>query len=218
MKYLSFSLWGDKPIYNVGIIKNAELWKEIYTDWQMIVFHDNTVPEQTLNNLLKLNVKLINMNGTNLYGMFWRFLACNIKDCEYAIFRDADSRISMREKYAVQEWISSGKSLHIMRDHPYHKVPSGTIGLGILGGMWGIKGNIISIIELFNKFPKSIEHKYGNDQSFLKYLYLHFINDNLTHDEFFEKNPFPLERENGRFIGERIDENDQPLTDDYKLL
>jgi hypothetical protein len=33
MKYISFSLWGDKPIYNVGAIKNAELWKNIYPDW-----------------------------------------------------------------------------------------------------------------------------------------------------------------------------------------
>lgn len=27
MKYLSFSLWGNLPIYNVGAIRNAELWE-----------------------------------------------------------------------------------------------------------------------------------------------------------------------------------------------
>jgi hypothetical protein len=54
MKYLSFSLWGDKPIYNVGAIRNAELWKNIYPDWQMVVFYDQTVPKETINELIKL--------------------------------------------------------------------------------------------------------------------------------------------------------------------
>ena len=44
MNYLSFSLWGNNPMYNVGTIRNAELWKEVYPDWQMVVYYDNTVP------------------------------------------------------------------------------------------------------------------------------------------------------------------------------
>ena len=68
------------------------------------------------------------------------------------------------------------------------------------------------------KFQKSKEHQYGNDQSFLKMVYNALENDKLTHDEFFEKIPFPIKRENGRFIGERIDENDNPLTNDHKIL
>ena len=37
-KYISFSLWGDKPIYNEGIIKNYYLKEKIYPSWEMIVF------------------------------------------------------------------------------------------------------------------------------------------------------------------------------------
>ncbi|HPC77997.1 MAG TPA: hypothetical protein PK811_06665, partial [bacterium] len=44
--------------------------------------------------------------------------------------RDTDSRLNPREADAVEEWIESGKSFHIMRDHPQHNVP-------ICGGMWG---------------------------------------------------------------------------------
>lgn len=40
----------------------------------------------------------------------------------------------------------------------------------------------------------------------------------MTHDEFFEKKSFPIKRENYRFVGERIDEFENPLTDDYKML
>jgi hypothetical protein len=150
--------------------------------------------------------------------MFWRFLAADLKDCEYAIFRDSDSRLSLREKLAVDEWINSGKTLHVMRDHPYHMIPCGNDRLGLLGGMWGIKGNLLPITQMINKFPLSRQNNYGNDQSFLKEVYFIFEEDRCTHDDFFEKKPFPIARENGRFIGERMDVDDNPLTEDYKML
>jgi hypothetical protein len=59
---------------------------------------------------------------------------------------------------------------------------------------------------------------YGSDQTFLKSIYKEFVNDRFTHDEFYEKNPFPINRENGRFIGERIDINEQPLTSDHLIF
>jgi hypothetical protein len=218
MKYISFSLWGDKPIYNIGAIKNAQLWREIYPDWQMVVYYNDTVPKETIEILSKNSVKVIDMSENNIYGMFWRFFACDISDCEYAIFRDTDSRLSIREKMSVDEWIVSGKSIHIMRDHPAHGIPYGNNSLGILGGMWGIKSNVIPITDMINKFNLSQVHNYGNDQTFLKTVYSIFQNDRFTHDEFFEKKPFPIKRENGRFIGERIDEYDKPLTNDFKIL
>ena len=68
MKYLSFSLWGDKPIYNIGAIKNAELWKNIYSDWEMVVYYDNTVPINTITSLINLGVKTIDMSNSNIFG------------------------------------------------------------------------------------------------------------------------------------------------------
>ena len=217
-KYISFSLWGDKPIYNVGIIRNYELIREIYDDWKMVVFYDNTCSKYVIDFLNENNIMSIDMSNSGIYGMFWRFFALDIEDCEYAIFRDSDSRVSVREKLAVDEWIQSGKSLHVMRDHPYHRIPAGNNQLGILGGMWGIKNNIIPITEMIKRFPLSKISNYGNDQSFLRTVYSILNNDRVTHDEFFEKKPFPIKRENGRFIGERITENDLPLTEDYKMV
>ena len=38
--------------------------------------------------------------------------------------RDLDSVPSPREVEAVKEWLASkNKTFHIMRDHPYHRVP-----------------------------------------------------------------------------------------------
>lgn len=36
--------------------------------------------------------------------------------------RDLDSIISSREIAAVKVWLKSGKTYHMMRDHPYHTV------------------------------------------------------------------------------------------------
>jgi hypothetical protein len=143
----------------------------------------------------------------------------SLPNCELAIFRDTDSRISIREKISVDEWIESKKSLHVMRDHPAHGIPYGNNSLGILGGMWGLKNNVIPLMDMMKNFFSSGKvMEYGSDQRFLKSVYSILENDRCTHDDFFEKKPFPIKRENGRFIGERININEQPLTNDYKIL
>ena len=218
MKYISFSLWGNLPIYNVGAIKNAELWKTIYPDWQMVVYYDKTVPEKTIDKLNELDVLTIDFTEKNLYGMFWRFFAVDLPESEFCIFRDTDSRITLREKMAVDEWINSGKTLHVMRDHPYHGIPFGSDRLGILGGMWGIKSKSIPMTDMIGKFVINKDLSYGSDQTFLKTVYSIFENDRTTHDEFFERKPFPISREYGRFVGDRIDENDNPVGNDYRAV
>jgi hypothetical protein len=218
MNYVSFSLWGENPIYNVGIIRNAELMEKFYPNWKMVVFFDDSVPSETIKELQNRNVETRLFVDKSIYGMFWRFYAVDLPDCEHVIFRDADSRFSLRESLAVDEWIKSGKSLHVMRDHPYHRIPAGNNQLGILGGMWGIKAKSLPITEMIYKFSKSKEHNYGNDQNFLRTVYSVLESDRFTHDDFFEKKPFPIQRESGRFIGERIDINENPLTEDYKIL
>lgn len=217
MRYISYSLWGDNELYNVGMVKNAQQVPEIYPNWQMVVYHDNSVPEETLHVLENLNVKLFNVDG-HTHGMFWRFFASDLLDCEYAIFRDGDSRLSIREKMAVDEWIESGKTIHIMRDHPAHQIPYGNNTLGILGGMWGIKGNTIPMKESIENFSKNRTMGYGIDQTFLKTIYNVFQDDRCTHDDFFEGKPFPIQRKNGRFIGERMNVNDEPLNNDYLAI
>ena len=218
MKYISFSLWGDKPIYNVGAIRNAELSKEIYPDWKMVVYYDNTVPKSTIEKLISLNVLTIDMTNSNIFGCFWRFLISDNQDCEYSIFRDCDSRISLREKLSVDEWIKSNKTIHIMRDHPAHKIPYGTNSIGILAGMWGIKGKIIDMENHIKFFIFNKQNNYGIDQTFLTQFFNKYKNDNCTHDEFFENKPFPIKRDGSFFIGGRIDEFDKPVGNDHLTI
>ena len=62
--------------------------------------------------------------------MLWRFLPTLDPQVDVFISRDLDSIVKSREMEAEDEWLQSGKSLHVMRDHPEHDVP-------MLGGLWG---------------------------------------------------------------------------------
>lgn len=218
-RYLSFSLWGQDPLYTIGTVRNAELANEIYSEWQMIVFHDDSVPSEILNQLNELGVELVHLSLHDIHPLFWRFYVLDREDCERAVFRDSDSRISKREKMAVDEWILEDTKLHIMRDHPFHEIPFGASKTGILGGMWGLKNLSINIQERIRQFTKSTkEQAYGIDQIFLESIYDEFFDSATVHDEFFIGKKFPIKRDHYRFVGERIDINEEPLGEDWKEI
>ena len=135
MKVISFCLWGDKPMYNVGAIRNAQLISQIYPDWEGWFYISSSVPEETIKKLESFDqVKVISAGSeSNWSSMLWRTLPVTIDSgVEIMISRDTDCRLNLREKKAVDEWLDSGKPFHLMRDHPYHTVP-------IMGGMWGCR-------------------------------------------------------------------------------
>ena len=201
MNVIAFSLWGTNPKYTIGAIKNAELAQEIYPGWICRFYIGTSVPKEIIDQLDSfINVEIIKMNeDQNWKGMFWRFYAGT--DSEVAIFRDTDSRLSLREKYAVDEWLGSNKTVHIMRDHPYHNFP-------MLGGMWGYKNNgIYNLKELLDNFEK--KDRYGTDYEFFStVLYPLIKEDTIVHDEFFEGKPFTSIRRNNQFVGQIFDENE----------
>ena len=143
-KIISYSLWGDNPKYTIGAVRNAELTPIIYPGWVSRFYCGESVPTEIIKTLISLpNTEVIMMDVDGDWtGMFWRFYAC--EDSDIVLSRDTDSRLSLREKLAVDEWLSSDKDFHIMRDHPHHTVP-------ILGGMWGCRNGIIRNIGLINK-------------------------------------------------------------------
>lgn len=216
--YLSFSLWGNEKIYTIGAIRNAELARKVYKGWKVIVYFDNTVPSEIIEELQALDVVLVDMTHSDIYGLFWRFLAADLPDGDHIIFRDTDSRLSLREKLAVDDWIRNGDSIHVMRDHPAHRTPFGAKGLSILGGMWGIKAGQVEMGRMIREFSIGKSDQYGIDQSFLQRIYKEFKSSMTIHDEFFEKKKFPIAREEYRFVGERIDENEQVIGTDWEQI
>lgn len=216
-KIISYSLYGKKPLYTLGAIQNAKDAHIYYPGWITRFYCDQTVPQDVLHELRIAGAEIIQKKeiGDNR-GMFWRFEALEDPDVERVIVRDADSRLSLREAKAVEEWVSSALPGHIMRDHPWH-------GMVMLGGMWGCTtaclSDIKNAIERFN----AIDQK-NQDQLFLaKNIYPILIKKGcIIHDSFFHyesfSKDFPLPRcPDYSFVGEIIDENGN-RNDDWKAI
>jgi hypothetical protein len=165
-------------------------------------------------------VKLQNFDNTEVIvmdsdgdwtGMFWRFYPASEDDVDVMISRDCDSRLNNRERDAVNEWLSSDKGFHIMRDHPWHNT-------AILGGMWGSrKGVVNNMKELIDDYIKG--NFWQVDQKFLKEkIFPLIVNNNMCHDEFFEKKPFPSKRPLNIFVGQAFNENDEFLHPEHSKM
>ena len=110
MRVVSYSLFGTDEVYLKGAVNNAILIPEIYPGWEMWVFHNDTVSEDVLSALRDHNVRLIYVDeDAEYYNATWRFSLLADPTVEYFIARDADSRPTLREKFAVDQWLESGK-------------------------------------------------------------------------------------------------------------
>lgn len=207
-KIISFCLWGDNPKYNVGAIKNAILARQIYPGWITRFYCGQSVPKDTRLALYQ-NDGLTEIIPLNVPGdwrmMLDRFQPINENGVECIISRDCDSRLSLREKEAVDEWLASDKSFHTMHDHPHHSVP-------ILGGMFGIKKGLFSEMGRHAaEWARSHESRWQVDQDFLTEVVWPVVqNDTLNHDEFYRHlwggRPFSSPRNGLEFIGATYDE------------
>ena len=216
MNVISFSLWGANPVYTVGAIKNAVIASALFPDWVCVFYCFKSVPNSIVDQLERMPNVIVRMvvdshDDLDNRGMFHRFLPADQVGIDYMMSRDTDSRLSEREKIAVDEWLASGADFHLMRDHPYHGVP-------ILGGMWGVKGGKIKgIAGLIKKFQPSKSK--GQDQEFLSQLvWPRLLRRELSaviHDPFFLKTPFPVGAKRGLgnggvwFVGQVFDEDDR---------
>jgi hypothetical protein len=156
-----------------------------------------------------------------------RFLVHVDPTCDRFVVRDADSRLGAREAAAVNEWIASGRFLHLMADHIEHQA--------VNGGMWGGVGgklvpNIQRAILQHAASPETKAYAAKNhdpDQHFLAKVILPACkNSTLRHDTFKQKQhpgsmPFPTpmnEREVPRFVGEVYSADDKPRENDWELI
>ena len=200
-KIISFSLWGNDPKYTHGAIKNAVLAKTIYPEWICRFYIGKSTPQNILDELGKndnVEIKIMDHQG-EWNSMFWRFYPIADEDTEIMISRDCDSRLSMRERLCVDEFIESDKMFHTMIDHPFHG--------GIMGGMWGAKKGILNEMKkLIDAWPKT--NQWQTDQSFLNSVIAPLVSDKIMiHDSINKKN-FLSERENYHFVGEVFNGDD----------
>lgn len=208
-KVISFSLWGSNPTYNIGAIKNAEEALQFYPDFECWFYiHKESVPQETVNKLDMLsNTKLIfktgDLNNENCKPRMWRYEAIDNPEVEIMLSRDTDTRILLREKLAFNEWLNSGKTFHIMRDHPHHN-------FHILAGMFGTRKiqTMPNWTSAISNYIKKDNRMY--DQDFLsEHIYPLILHDSIIHASFhkneYHAKPFPIPYCNEiKFVGEYV--------------
>lgn len=199
VSYYSYDADLDKRrLYFPGIWANLFLAKKYYPGWTVRLYHDLDDSDPKSKLLCHLactepDFDLCHAQDIPALGdvrkmtpMMWRFLPIIDPQVSYFMSRDLDSRINQREADAVQEWLLSKKSFHIMRDHPRHTNQ-------MLGGLWGVKiteKERSMALASFYKGATEIalwlgKFAYGVDQHFLElYIWPWAKYNAISHDSF----------------------------------
>jgi hypothetical protein len=218
MKVVSFCLWGDKPQYTIGAIKNAKLALEIYPGWECWYFVDDNELNFCLPHFNELesmdHVRIFAVGASKHHLMLSRFRAIDGSrhthgpdiPVDVMLSRDCDSRLSLREKLAVDKWLASDKQFLVLKDHPWHA------GVPILGGLWGVKAGILSnmgqmIHDFIREDPRN---EWQCDQRFLaQKIWPKVSHTAMIFDPFYGGLNYPIPRDGFEFCGATHDENDK---------
>jgi hypothetical protein len=161
---------------------NADACKELYPNWTIRVYLDDTVPAHVIRRLECRNAQIVDMTNEKMIPpTLWRFLVADDPHVSRFIIRDADSLVSEKEQAAVEEWQHSTYWFHHMRDYFTHSDL-------VLAGMWGgcsgavtdITGKMRTFCSQYTGAPRY------TDQNFLKAVLWPTLRQSLmTHDEIF---------------------------------
>jgi len=195
-KLVSFCIWGNSDLYNLGLLENAIQMPNVFPGWIMHVSYTPTANQKIMNEIAKFPwVEMeIFQEPNHSKNTMHRFLAGMKPNNDVVIFRDADSRLLKRDYMAVMDWLNNtDKKVHLMRDHPANK-------FRIMAGLWGVRDGIIAkpeIVQKFYDYYKNPEfEKWTIDQVYLqKYIYPLIEHTTCIHASFnnFElwSRPFP---------------------------
>ena len=200
-KIISMSVWGDNPRYIVGARRQVELAKEFYPDWKVRIYVDDK------SKLADLDVELIEVTDGS-YGMYWRFEPMFEDENNIVMVRDSDSRITIREQMAVNEWLESDKKFHTFKDHEAH------YEFMIIGCAFGYKGKLPK--EAHDQMKNYIKNRgfYTGDQLYLQEVIWPLVKDDAIvhsmHEGWFGETRKQLDNKYS-FCGNGYTENDLPL-------
>jgi hypothetical protein len=100
-RVISFGLYGSKPKYTIGAIRNVELQKIYFPGWVCRFYVTSDVPQDVLDHLTSLGAEIMAIPSGMGYtsGMFWRFFVASDVGVDRYIIRDSDSRLNARDRY-----------------------------------------------------------------------------------------------------------------------
>lgn len=206
---IGFCVYGKTKLYLEGALKNEYQYNQHNYN---CLFYTRKDIDVTVKNKLKNTIDCCDMPGW--FMMFTRFYPVENPNNNIYMSRDTDCRLSKRELFCIEDWLQSKKTLHIIRDHPYHTTE-------ILGGLWGFQNNNIpdlrfQISKWCIEFVRNNKiYQKGPDQFFLKNLYKKYNNDAYIQDSYLNyennKKNIKIKRNGKEYLGEAFDENDNIL-------
>jgi hypothetical protein len=185
VKVISFSLFGTDSTYTAGALVNAQLAREVYPGWTCRFYVGSSIKLDVISGLEAAGAQVIDRSDwpQDWSALLWRYDTLTDQDVEAHLFRDCDSRLSLREASAVAEWLDGGADFHIIRDHPEHYMP-------IMAGMWGATAAGAKLVA--DTIPTGERDHRFVDQVWLRDVVYPVAKDRaLVHDEV---NSFPGER------------------------
>ena len=143
-KILSYTLYGRNYFYYDKLKDINKQIKQLYPEWSMRVYHDNSINDSiicqlkclnseksntlldnvdfcNIQNDLRLKPMLIDsisnatLNGDSVHAEMWRFFPIGDSFVDIFSSRDSDSYVLQREVDSVNVWLNSSKIAHIMR-------------------------------------------------------------------------------------------------------
>ena len=166
MKVFSFCLYGTDRNYYEGLLENIQIVKQHYPDYEIFVYKGICSDDWKLE-----GVNVIYTTRAGAINMLYRYLPLTF--AETGFVRDADSRITERDRWCIDSFLKSNYSYHIIRDHVWHKSK-------IMGGLFGWK------VPFDMKLDLSPEGGYGYDEAVIANdLYPNIVNDTLVHTNIF---------------------------------
>jgi tetratricopeptide (TPR) repeat protein len=183
---IAFSIWGADIRYLSGAITNAVVARYLYPGWTARFYTDRSTPKDFRDELARNGAQIVVMDDlpADRFGLFWRFLVEDDPDVDIYIVRDADSVINVKERWAVGDWLQSGKAFHVIRDNPQHSEL-------MLAGMWGAhRGNIGGMrerIEARVQAGRNVANYLNLDQHFLRSEIWPIARNSVKiHDDYFD--------------------------------
>lgn len=188
MKVFSFCIYGTERNYYDGLLENINIIHEYYPDFEIYIYKGICDSSWTFEGK---NITVIETHREGGVNMFYRFLPITFADVGF--WRDADSRITERDRWCISEFLNSSYLYHITRDHFWHTAK-------IMGCSFGWKKTLEFSFDI-NMF------KYGDDELYIaKHVYPLVIKDALIHTN------------NYAFVGEHVELITIPQKDTYDFV
>ena len=166
MQYFSFSLYGDRNAYTLGMIENCIIAKTLFPSWKIFIHYNTSVPDDIIDELAAFdNTIMTKMDGDTLQASntMWRFLPMFELD-DIIVSRDADSRLNERDVDILKKWINTEHNFYISRDSPS---PTHCV----MAGAFGVRNGIMKTFKKEYDIYESMPNQWYIDQKFLADVY-----------------------------------------------